>query len=184
MNSPSEEKEVHQFDKIGNDYLSWLYTALDLLKSADVLKRDNIQKNFPNGIEPEEAHHIPPYIGSWTELMLCAFSIECLLKSLWVKKGNKLAENGHYVALIKPENHDLVEMMRKVGVPFQEHHAEALHRLSVITKAVARYPIARNWKATRFRKWHDGAYSPDSWSSGDQCIIEACIDWLLEEVQK
>ncbi len=174
MSIPSEKDQIAEFDEIGNDYFSWQDTALELLHAADVLKERTIQTKYPEGIEPREPHHLPRYIGSWTELMLYSFAIECLLKGLWVRKGNKLAQNGRYLGLIRPENHDLVAMLKKVGVPCQQHHEETLHRLSVLTNAVARYPISKYWKNTRFK----------TWSNGDQAMVESLIEWLLEEIRK
>ena len=184
MSIPSESSQIREFDEIGNDFLSWEDTASELLHSASVLKEKRIQTRYPDGIEPKEPHHVPRYIGSWPELMLYAFAIECLLKGTWVKNGNKLAENGRYLRLITPENHNLVEMTKKVGIPMQEHQEEMLHRLSVLTIAVARYPIAKDWTVTRFRQWSNGGYSPLSWSNGDQAMVESLIEWLTEQIEK
>ncbi len=184
MSPRTDELEIKDFDEVANDHRSWRNTARSLLQAANTLKERNVAVNYPNGIRPKEPHHVPPYIGTWPELMLDAFAIECLLKGLWVKSGQKIARDGKLIKQCFPANHDLVAMLQKVGAPSQPRQLETLRRLSVIAEAVARYPIASDWRKTSVQQSSNGTYSPLSWSSGDQAITESCIEWLLAQLQR
>ena len=42
--------------------------------------------------------------------MLLGHAIECALKGLWVRKGNKLIKDGKYVGIRGVPDHDLVKL--------------------------------------------------------------------------
>src|SRR5437773_8925739 len=68
----------------------------------------------------------------WTELMLTAFGIECLIKAVWIKQGNQVARDGKYVPMTKNEGHQLVKLCRVAGIPLDSREADALKRMSDI----------------------------------------------------
>ena len=182
MNNSSESDHAAEFDQIANDPESWLATATELLDAVAILKQANIAQNYPDGVEPPDRYSPPLYMGTWQELMLSAFAIECLLKGLWVKKGNTIARNGKYLPVTKSDNHDLVGLMKAVAIPNQPHHDEVLERLSIISKSIGRYPIAKRAKDSMMRTWSDGRYSALSWGSGEQFYVETLIESLLKRI--
>ena len=44
----------------------------------------------------------------WTELMLTAFGIECLIKATWVKDGHQLARDGKHIPMTQNERHQQI----------------------------------------------------------------------------
>lgn len=108
----------------------------------------------------------------WTELMLAAFGVECLIKAMWVKQGNPLARNGKYVPMLKNERHQLVSLCHVAGIVLDPCEADVLERISIIAHTIGRYPIPRRAHETRPREFSRQTGSPLSWSSNDDYVIE------------
>jgi hypothetical protein len=88
------------------------------------------------------------------EMMLRGFAVECLLKGLWVRQGNKLAENGKYVRVPNIKNeHDLVGLAVEVGFTMTAEQRDLLEHLSVYTITVGRYPIPVRTTNSRLVWW-------------------------------
>ena len=75
--------------------------------------------------------------------MLIGYAIECALKGLWVKEGNKVVHDGRYVGVPRAGDHDLVQLSRQVGFSPTKLEAEVLVRLSKFVTFAGRYPIAK-----------------------------------------
>ncbi len=181
MPSPSEIKERQEFDDAANNYREWSFTAFELLHAAEVLKKQNLKFKESNPLLNPR-----PYMGSWTELMLYAFALECLIKSLWVRQGNKLAENGKYKNLINHENHNLLKIAKKVNFPIllNPHLEIILEKLSYIGKNIGRYPIPKKWSETSIFRQRGGSQSVElSWSTEDQLHLEKLINQFKEVVE-
>ena len=114
----------------------------------------------------------------WTELMLAAFGIECLLKAIWLKQGHELARDGKYVPIVPNEGHRLVPLCRAVGIDMDARDQDALERISIIARSIGRYPIARRAYETQARQFYKHTGSPLSWSSEDDRVIESFVTRL------
>lgn len=128
------------FDTIANFPGSWASSADDLLLAADVLEGCtgdifDVKREHPSDIK---------YIGiPKIQAMLRAMAIECLLKALLLKFGDKLANNGRYQSPLKKEHqlHKLAEIISKKGlITFTNRELLLLEQASYwITSG--RYPI-------------------------------------------
>jgi hypothetical protein len=138
----------------GNNFYALKASALPLFAAARVLRptRDSARTALENVKEgdsmPDEGMlHAP-------EMMLRGFAVECLLKGLWVRQGNKLAENGKYVRVPNIKNeHDLVGLAVEVGFTMTAEQRDLLEHLSVYTITVGRYPIPVRTTNSRLVWW-------------------------------
>ena len=80
--------------------------------------------------------------------MLLGYAIECGLKALWVRKGNKLVRDGRYQGVTGANDHDLPQLAQAVGFVPTTAEAEVLRRLSQFSRFAGRYPVARAARAT------------------------------------
>ncbi len=76
--------------------------------------------------------------------MLRAMASECLLKSLWLKHGGTLAEDGRYVGVLMNNKHRLHELAkvisRKSHIVFTKRELGLLEQVSYCI-ILERYPI-------------------------------------------
>lgn len=88
-----------------------------------------------------------------TELMLTAFAIEALLKALWLRKGNKLVEGGHYKRMPceRKRFHNLGALCHDTSVDLTDDEKYVLGILSDTGRFHGRYSIAR-----RATEMHNG----------------------------
>lgn len=158
------ESVIARHTELGNSYRLWMQTAQTLFAGSKILRGERERGKAPIEI-----------LMPWTELMLTAFGIECLIKAIWIKRGNQLARDGKYVPMTKNEGHQLVKLCRVAGIPLDSPEADALKRMSEIAGTIGRYPIARR----------AGQIIPTgcSWSSVDYGIIENLIMRLKTELQ-
>ncbi len=120
----------------------------------------------------------------WTELMLAAFGIECLIKAIWVKQGHKLARDGKYVPMCQREGHQLVALCDVAGIKLDAREADVLEGLSIIARTIGRYPIPKRAQETRPRQFYRQAGSPLSWSGDDDQCIENFVHRLKLDLRK
>ena len=125
--------------RVGNACGNWIHTARKLFAGSTILRRGR-ERAFANLRSREATIEI---LMPWTELMLTAFAIECLIKAIWIKQGHQLAQNGKYVPMIKNERHQLVPLCRAAGIALDRREADVLGRISDIAGSIGRYPIAR-----------------------------------------
>ena len=124
-----DTEQIRHFDKTGNTSAAWISTADSLLTAARVLKtcRDRFD---PTRLKvgdtiPDECVVLFP------ELMLRGFAVECLLKALWLKLGNKLVGAGKYLGVKDAADHNLVQLLDAVGLCLGGREREVLKRLSM-----------------------------------------------------
>jgi len=89
----SEERQIDNFNNVGNSYSIWHYYAENLLLSSKFLYDEYIKVDLKRIKE----QNTPP--GQGMRLlgvikMLRAMTLECLFKALWLKKGGLLAVGG------------------------------------------------------------------------------------------
>ncbi len=105
-----------------------MYTAQALFAGSTILARksERARANLRLGKAPMEL------LTTWTELMLAAFGIECLIKAIWVKHGHSLARYGKYIPMLPNEGHQLVPLCRVAGIALDAREKHALERISII----------------------------------------------------
>ncbi len=71
------------------------------------------------------------------------YAVECGLKALWFRKGNKLLRSGGYKGVTGAKAHDLVQLAQAAGFIPTTTETAALRRLSKFSRFAGRYPVAR-----------------------------------------
>ncbi len=149
-----EAEQIKHYDRTGNTPTAWILAAGSLQAAARILKAhrdlfDPSQLKVGDNV-PDEGKVLFP------ELMLRGFAVECMLKALWLKRGNKLAVGGKYVGIKGAANHNLLQLSDKVGLHVNERERDVLKRLSNIMISTGRYPIPTDWSARRIQKLRGG----------------------------
>lgn len=113
--------------------MAWAFT---LEESASYIGERSFHIEHPNG-------EVVMPLTLCVRAMLLGYAIECALKGLWVKKGNRIVENGKYVGVRKGQDHNLAELSLAVGFSATVTETDVLHRLSKFVRFAGRYPVAR-----------------------------------------
>ena len=165
------ETSIQIHARVGNAYQNWMHTAQTLFAASKVLKSEHEHARAAlrrTGKAPIEM------LTVWTQPMLAAFGIECLIKAIWLKQGNQLASNGKYVPMIPNEGHRLVRLCRVAGIALDSRETDALERMSDIAGSIGRYPISRRARQNKSL----------SWGSQDDDIIENLIVKLKTQLRQ
>lgn len=146
-----------EIEKHGNDPTGWINVSKNLIvsgamlvapySSAMVIMLRNVTNGGSDSDRPRTAKeeeiirrgHQTHSIG----LMLFAFSIECLLKALFLKRGGVLYENGRFKSPTRlAKSHNLLEIAESYACStlFTEHQCEILDLLSARNE-MGRYPV-------------------------------------------
>ena len=75
--------------------------------------------------------------------MLLGYAIECALKALWVRKGNKLISEGKYRGVTGAKDHNLPQLAQAAGFIPTAIEADVLRRLSKFSQFAGRYPVGK-----------------------------------------
>ena len=129
--SPSSAHE-----RLGNAWWAWMAWVLTLEDSAAYIGDRSFHIQRPDG-------EVVMPLTLCVRAMLLGYAIECALKGLWVKKGNKIVQGGKYVGVAKCPDHDLVQLSGAVGFSPTTTETDVLHRLSKFVKFAGRYPVAK-----------------------------------------
>src|SRR5437868_4524341 len=88
------------YSRTGNNYRNWIHTANRLLASSAILAREtrSARNSLRHGAQPPIE-----LLTVWTEVMIAGFAVECLIKAVWLKKGNELVQKGKYVGVCRKE---------------------------------------------------------------------------------
>jgi hypothetical protein len=165
------ETNLQIHTRVGNAYQNWMHTAQTLFAASKVLKREHKRAYAALRGSGKAAIEM---LTVWTQPMLTAFGIECLIKAIWLKQGNQLASNGKYVPMIPNERHRLVPLCRAAGIALDSREADALERMSDIARSIGRYPIGRRARENK----------SVSWSSRDDDIIKNLIVKLKAQLRQ
>ena len=181
----SDAKQILEYDKNGNLPLAWETSADDLIVAANVLmeKREEIATEAT----PIGAPTPPEIMTLSTELMLRGYAIECLLKGIWVSQGNQIVQNGKYIGVTGANQHNLIELAKKVNLRLTNQEKDILIRLTNCVTGFGRYPIQKKWSISKIRKKRDGTVTPSGtyWGSpNDYNCLEKFITKLKTEIRK
>ena len=125
--------ELHE--EIGNRYDSWLTWADAVWEAAKLVRSGSAPAQLPDGTELMTT-------TAAVYAMLLGYTLECTLKGLWVKLGNKIVVGGRYRGVAGSANHDLLGLARKVGITATDEELDALDRLTPFVRFAGRYPIS------------------------------------------
>jgi hypothetical protein len=177
-----QTEQIKHYDKTGNTSAAWILAADSLRAAARVLKThrdrfDAMQLKVGDNV-PDDGKTLFP------ELMLTGFAVECMLKALWVKRGNKLAVRGKYVGVKGAAGHALLQLADTVGLCLDPRARDVLKRLSIIMTSAGRYPIPRDWSVRRIQKLRGGGKGiPEFWQHpADNQTIEGVVTALEKEL--
>jgi hypothetical protein len=138
-------KTKEGFDKIGNNYGCWYSSAKSLLLAVKVLKehRNKTLEAYKASIESNTVDFecLDGFLVLSPELMLRGYAIECLLKGLWVIKGNKLCENGEFYKIPDTGNHELLQLAKANKIRVTKSQRDLLVFLTEYVKTFGRYPV-------------------------------------------
>jgi hypothetical protein len=178
-----EAEQIEHYDRLGNSPEAWIATADSLQAAARFLKahRDRFDPTQGNVGDPmpDEGKVLFP------ELMLKGFAVECLLKALWLKRGNKFAVDGKYVGIQGAADHDLLQLVDTIGLHFNLKDRDILKRLSCLMTATGRYPIPQRWSARKIQKLRSGGKGRlEYWEyPTDDHILEGVVATLEQELE-
>jgi hypothetical protein len=164
-----------QHERAGNFAPAWQMCGHELLFASRVL-RDRIAT-------APQSEFAGMKLGA-IELMLRAMAVECLLKAIWVHRGNKLSQGGEYSPIPGTASHDLIQMADAVALRRKARERDLLRRLTHFVAYPARYPIpklASDLKLTR-SPVSAGRSIPTNWSQPDDKLFDelvAHLDHLL-----
>ena len=126
-------REIHE--ELGNRADAWLTWGATVWEAA---KRVRTSRRPPPPSNSEELMLMTDAVYA----MLLGYTLEVLLKGLWVKKGNKVVVDGKYRHIVEGAGHDLLALGRKVGIEATKTEFDALNRLSPFILFAGRYPIS------------------------------------------
>jgi hypothetical protein len=131
-----DDDQKKDFDMFGNLSKAWEVNGNELLRCAKIIENKD-----------REDQESDPYrtMISGSILMLFGLAIECYLKGIYVKQGNKLAENGKLVKIPETNMHDLLGIANKVNISFSKAEKDILNHLKKNVLYAGRYPIPKNY---------------------------------------
>lgn len=155
-------KKIHE--GAGNLPRAWEGAAEDLLAAAQILKERH--ESFdraslgPNDPMPPESGVKP------VELMLRGMAVECMLKALWLKRGNVIVRDGKYFGVRGAGQHDLPQLASATGFQIDAVETDLLRRLSHFIQYGGRYPVPRDASQLMLIPSPGGGRgAPTSWST-------------------
>jgi len=124
--------------RLGNAWWAWMAWVFTLEESAACIGERSFHIENPNG-------DVVMPLTLCVRAMLMGYAIECALKALWVKKGNKVVDvkKGKYVGVGKSQHHELVQLSHAVGFSLTMTETDVLYRLSKFVRFAGRYPVAK-----------------------------------------
>lgn len=128
---------IESYSAAANSPSAWASAADGLLAAADVLRERRTVAERDDELARGACRTHPP------ELMLRGMAIECLLKAVWVARGQALVENGEYKRIPKAQDHDLQQLAAALGLRLSDLESDVLLRLSTFIRHGGRYPIPK-----------------------------------------
>jgi hypothetical protein len=126
--------QIHE--KFGNLWFAWLAWSLTLEQAEVCLSERAAHRKLKGG------RIVMPSLLS-VRAMLLGYAIECVLKALWLRQGNKLVREGKYRGVTGAGDHNLLSLAEVAGFESTAIEADVLRRLSNFIRFAGRYPIAK-----------------------------------------
>ena len=164
---------VKIYERAGNEPACWRSCAQDLLAAASVLRqrREKCPPDVTDDLVGSQWRIHPP------ELMLRGMAVECLLKALWVKRGNRIVKDGEYVGVPGAGSHNLVQVAGVLQLRLSRPEVDLLRRLTEFIEYGGRYPVPRNAQDLRPIRRPGGGKAPGTgwFTPGDQLLFDNVI---------
>jgi hypothetical protein len=167
-------------ERAGNLSSAWQLCARDLLFASDVLEE---RRRAAYEEAPIVGDLVPLEYGLHpAALMLKGMALECLLKGLWLIRGNSLVLDGKYIGVPSAGDHDLVQLAHVIGFKLTTLERDTARRLSCFIEYGGRYPIPRTAeKLMLIRSPTGGAAQSTHWMTpSDNELFAAVVDRLNE----
>ncbi len=179
-----DQWQIENYDTLGNMPEIWESSADDLLAAEGFLRKARIAYYTTTQQRIDVGQEIPPEGKILNvEIMLKGFAVECLLKALWIKKGNALAHNGKLLKIPGVGDHKLIQLAKKLGFKIDEKQMSLLRRLEIYVISIGRYPMGTTWETTKITK-ANGA-PPTFWSMpSDDVLFDGFIRLVQGEIDK
>jgi hypothetical protein len=159
------------FEQSGKNPLAWRHSAENLLQAAAAVK----EKVLPLG---GMMHSLAA-----VQAMLLGLGVECLLKGMWIKRGNTLTSGGRIRRIRKAGEHDLKLLANAAGVSLSDDEASVLNKLTRFVMFAGRYPIATTWEQMKpVKNGRADTESPMFISQRDLDVAEALAARLMQAV--
>lgn len=173
-------RRVKQHTWAGNSPDAWRSSAGDLLASATVLRERR------GAVEPDSSSATDTWRLHPVELMLRGMAIECLLKALWVKGGNKLVKDGKYIGVHGAGDHRLVQLAGVLRLRLSNLEKDLFVRLQDFIEYGGRYPVPKDADTLRMiRDPRGGKGAATSWHTpSDQDLYDAIVDRLEKHLDE
>lgn len=180
----SDQWQIENYDKLGNMPEAWEMSADSLLAAEGSLRKARIVYYTTTMQRIKVGQEIPPEGKIHNvEIMLKGFAVECLLKALWVKKGNALARDGKLLKIPGVGDHKLIQLAKKLELQIDEKQTSLLRRLEIYVTSLGRYPTGVNWETTKITRSSGGP--PTSWSMpSDDLLFDEFIRLVQNEIDK
>lgn len=122
-------------ERMGNLWLSWIAWAYVLEDAEMYLSEQEKHREHKGQV-------IMPMLLCVCAMLL-GYAIECGLKALWVRKGNKIISNGKYRGVNGAKDHNLTQLAQAADFIPTTNEADVLQRLSRFSQFAGRYPVAK-----------------------------------------
>ena len=122
-------------ERIGNFWLAWIAWVI-VLEDAEVYLGER-------EVHREHKGEVVMPMLLCVRAMLLGYAIECALKALWVRKGNKLIRDGKYRGVVGANDHNLPQLAKAAGFIPTTTEADVLRRLSQFSQFAGRYPVGK-----------------------------------------
>lgn len=113
--------------------MAWAFTLEEA--AADIGQRSS-------HIENRNGEVVMPLVLC-VRAMLLGYAIECALKGVWVKNGNKIVMNARYVGVTGAKDHNLIQLSKAAGFSPTIVETDVLQHLSKFVRFAGRYPVAK-----------------------------------------
>jgi hypothetical protein len=176
MDDETKEALRQNYDAIANEPATWLIVADNLGLAANLL-----EPHFPIDLT-KETDYTRIAIRARVQgpvLMLRGCGLECLLKALYVAKGNKLGEGGRYVSPGGKE-HDLISLAEKAAFSMSPSESAVAAYLGHFIMQ-GRFPMAKR-APEAYMVLADGSRRRTVWGEQDECDYHAFRRRLRGEV--
>jgi hypothetical protein len=130
---PNDPTRMHE--RIGNLWLAWMGWVFVLEDAEVYLGEREVHREHKGEV-------IMPMLLC-VRAMLLGYAVECGLKALWLRKGNKLIRDSRYKGVTGAKDHDLVQLAQAAGFIPTTTETIVLRRLSKFSRFAGRYPVAR-----------------------------------------
>lgn len=180
-----EERLRQSFPEVANNPSVWEIKASELLTASRVLKEarqrafEQVYERGEDGSIRRISDNVPEeYWVGFSRLMLLGFAVECLMKALYLHKGNALFDEcGDHL----PRHHKLDNVANELGLAnlFSKSQKAVLRRLGQYIESLGRYPVPK--RDDEYARQQMGSIG---WTPEYEQVSSDVVEMLLSEIEK